>query len=69
MNIDEHMTAIQAEISKLRIVRRHFVEYLAEQYRNGQAVEIAGLCDERLDRSGALLGEVREVARAVPRPK
>lgn len=56
-------SAIQTEASYYEAVHKHFVEYLASQYRNGMAVEIAGLCDETLDRSGRLLGEVRQAAR------
>jgi hypothetical protein len=52
-----------AEVDYLRAVHKHFVAYLASQYRCGMAREIAGLCDETLDRSGRLLGEVRTVAR------
>lgn len=51
------------EVEYLKAVHKHFVAYLASQYRCGMAREIAGLCDETLDRSGRLLGEVREVAR------
>jgi hypothetical protein len=52
-----------AEIKYLNAVHRNFVRYLASKYREGRANEIAGLCDEDLDRSGRLLGEVREAAR------
>jgi hypothetical protein len=52
-----------AEVDYLKAVHKHFVAYLASQYRCGMAVEIAGLCDETIDRSGRLLGEVREAAR------
>lgn len=46
-------------------VHGNFVAYLAERYNKGvnEACEIAGLCDERLDRSGRLLGAVRTAAR------
>jgi hypothetical protein len=50
------------ELAWLKAAHKNFVAYLASQYRNGMAVEIAGLCDETLDRSGRLLGEVREAA-------
>jgi hypothetical protein len=53
-----------AEVAYLKAIHKHFVAYLASQYRCGMAVEIAGLCDETLDRSGRLLGEVRDAARA-----
>lgn len=53
-----------AEADYFKAVHKRFVAYLASQYRCGMAREIAGLCDETLDRSGRLLGEVREVARA-----
>jgi hypothetical protein len=52
------------EIEYLKAVHKHFIAYLASQYRCGMAREIAGLCDETLDRSGRLLGEVRAVARS-----
>jgi hypothetical protein len=52
-----------AEVRYLNAVHRNFIKYLASQYKDGRAVEIAGLCDETLDKSGRLLGEVREVAR------
>lgn len=45
-----------------KAVHIRFIQYLASQYRNGMAREIAGLCDETLDRSGRLLGEVRKAA-------
>lgn len=53
-----------AEVDYLKAVHKHFVAYLASQYRNGMAVEIARQCDETIDRSGRLLGEVREAARS-----
>jgi hypothetical protein len=52
-----------AEVRYLKAMHERFVSYLASQYRCGMAREIAGLCDETLDRSGRLLGEVRAVAR------
>jgi hypothetical protein len=41
------------------------IEKLAEiyNYNMNNAVLVAKICDEVLDRSGALLGEVRQVAR------
>lgn len=42
-------------------LRRNFAKYLAEYYKDSP-VEVAALCDEQLDRSGALLGYVREEA-------
>jgi hypothetical protein len=51
------------EVRWLNAVHRNFVKHLASQYLDGKAREIAGLCDESLDRSGRLLGEVRDVAR------
>lgn len=56
-------TKEQSELEQLRLIYRNFVHHLAETYRDGNAVEIAGLCDEVLDRSGGLLGHVRDVAR------
>ena len=50
----------------LEIVHGRFVRYLAERYKNGETLVIAGLCDETLDRSGKLLGEVRAIARSFP---
>lgn len=48
----------------------HFVAYLVSRYNNGEARYIAEWCDEKLDRSGRLLGEVRIAAltarRAIP---
>jgi hypothetical protein len=40
------------------------IEKLAEIYKRGtkEAALVAEICDEVLDRSGALLGEVREAA-------
>ena len=45
--------------------RKLIIEKLAEYYSNGttQALHIANLCDDHLDTSGKLLGEVRAVAR------
>lgn len=56
-------TKEQSDREQLHIIYNNFVRHLARQYRDGQAVEIAGLCDETLDRSGQLLGHVREAAR------
>ena len=50
----------------LSIMHQRFVAYLAARYNDGEAVEIARWCDETLDRSGRLLGEVRDVARSDP---
>jgi hypothetical protein len=49
-------------------VHGNFVRYLARRYNCGEAREIAGLCDEDLDRSGALLGAVRAAAAILKRP-
>ena len=40
------------------IMRVHLVDRLAELYKTDY-VSVAKVCDEALDRSGALLGEVR----------
>lgn len=56
--------AAVAEVERMKAINRHFINYLADRYRNGEAVVIAGLCDETLDRSGRLLGDVRQAARA-----
>ena len=43
----------------------NFVVWLAEQYKAGDVHErcrLAGLCDERFDRSGQLLGRIRNLA-------
>jgi hypothetical protein len=50
----------------LKIMFDRFVAYLALRYNNGEALYIAEWCDETLDRSGRLLGEVRNVARSDP---
>jgi hypothetical protein len=47
----------------LKIIFEHFVAYLASRYNGGETLYIAELCDETLDRSGRLLGEVRNAAR------
>lgn len=47
----------------LSIIYQHVVEYLGERYRKGERSEIGRLCDDTLDRSGRLLGEVRKFAR------
>lgn len=54
--------AAMAEVDYLKAIYKKFVAHLADKYRNGQSVEIAGLCDETLDRSGRLLGEVRKAS-------
>lgn len=43
---------------KYEIVREHLVDRLAELYKTERA-GVARICDEALDKSGALLGEVR----------
>lgn len=47
----------------LKIMFEHFVAYLASRYNSGETLYIAELCDETLDRSGRLLGEVRNAAK------
>ena len=42
-------------------LRRNFAEYLLPAYEKSP-FEIACLCDEKLDRTGALLGYLRELA-------
>lgn len=54
----------KAEAAYYKAVHGHFVAYLAGRYKAGEATVIAGMCDETLDQSGRLLGEVRDVARA-----
>jgi hypothetical protein len=49
-----------------KIMFDRFVAYLALRYNNGEALYIAEWCDETLDRSGRLLSEVRDAARADP---
>jgi len=44
-------------------LRKNFARYLAAEYRRSPA-RVATLCDETLDRSGELLGYVREFAQA-----
>ena len=53
----------QEEISNRQ--RERFIKGLAVIYNKGleHAVVVAEVCDMQLDRSGALLGEVREIAR------
>jgi hypothetical protein len=53
------------EVRYLQAMEQHFVEYLAQRYKNGEALDIALLCDKTLDQSGRLLGRVRDVARGV----
>lgn len=57
--------AMMREINYLKAIESHFVSYLAARYKAGEAVDIARLCDEKLDASGRLLGRVRDVARGV----
>ena len=54
----------KAEAAYYKHIYGKFVGYLATRYKEGEAVHIAGWCDEHLDQSGRLLGEVRDVARA-----
>jgi hypothetical protein len=54
-----------AEVQYLKAIERHFIDYLAERYKNGGGIEIADLCDKRLDQSGRLLGRVRDKARGI----
>lgn len=49
-----------------KIMFDRFVAYLALRYNNGEALYIAKWCDETLDRTGRLLGEVRNAARSDP---
>lgn len=51
------------ELNYLKAVHQHLILYLAGRYRAGEYVEIGHLCDDDLDQSGRLLGEVREIAR------
>ena len=44
------------------ILRCHLIERLTEMYKTDN-VAVAKVCDEVLDRSGALLGEVRTLHR------
>jgi len=45
-------------------VYKNLVDHLATRYLSGEAREVADLCDLKLDKSGQLLGEVREAARS-----
>jgi hypothetical protein len=59
------------EIRYLQAMERHFVEYLAERYKNGEAVDIARLCDDILDRSGRQVtpdGNLIENSCTIPAP-
>lgn len=60
------IATLRTEIAALRDepekLRRNFAEYLAHKYIK-QPSYIAELCDESLDKTGALLGYVREAAR------
>lgn len=51
------------DIEYLKIMHKHFIGYLVARYDSGEAAEIACLCDETLDRSGRLLGDVRKASR------
>jgi hypothetical protein len=53
------LAALKAEPDKLR---RNFARYLAHDYLKNPT-NIADICDESLDKTGALLGYVREAAR------
>jgi len=55
--------AVEAEREKARVLRRNFAEYLVPAYI-ATPIAIANICDEQLDRTGNLLGYVREAARA-----
>jgi hypothetical protein len=60
---DGEWRAIEAHhLRTIEALRRNFARYLAPLYREDD-VEIARLCDEELDQSGALLGYVRDAAR------
>ncbi len=45
-----------------KAVYKNLKDWLAERYGASEALYIANLCDDTLDRSGRLLGEVREVS-------
>lgn len=60
-------SAIQASFERLLAEEKKrlftpLVCYLAQRYNDGEAVDIANLCDDRLDPTGNLLGWVREEA-------
>lgn len=59
------------DIDYFEAVHRSLIRYLADRYRKStnEACEIAGLCDELLDQSGRLLGEVRAAARLARIPE
>lgn len=59
MTPQEQIAKLESDIKKLRT---NFAKYLVPLYKKDQA-GIARLCDEELDRSGALLGYLREEAR------
>ena len=56
--------AQQAKIEALREENEAILVYL---YRNGAATQVAGLCDKKLDQSGALLGRIRSKAEKAAR--
>ncbi len=56
--------ALGLVMGESRKLRRNFAKYLAEYYEDSP-VEVAALCDEQLDRTGELLGYVREEAAAL----
>ena len=60
--------AAAAEQQVAATLRRNFAEHLVDAYRV-DPVAVATLCDERLDRSGALLGYLREAAAKRDRSK
>lgn len=55
-------TAREAEQRGMLRERDHIADRLADAYSDGNAVIVADLCDEHLDRSGALLGKIRDIA-------
>ena len=65
LGLQAELTALREELerhgqgarNRLRIVEQLTIAYRADP------VSVAGLCDEVLDRSGALLGWLREAAR------
>ncbi len=65
--LKSELAASKLEASRLerRIdkLRGNLAEHLATQYES-DPVEVARLCDEVLDRSGVLLGMVRDLAMA-----
>jgi hypothetical protein len=47
--------------TEMKALRKNFARYLAPAYLENP-VEIARICDEEIDRTGKLLGYVREAA-------